>query len=264
MDNEPAVAPSPFGSLLRLWRAHRGVSQLALAGQVGSTPRHISFLETGRSRPGRQMVLRLGEALGVPLRDRNQLLHAAGLPAAYPEADLRGPDLTPFRAAIDRLLHAHLPYPAMVVDGCWNVVFANRACARLYGGDVVGANLVRRFASPAAARVIVNWPEVAWAGLNRLRHQRARAPFDEQLRELVTLAEKSLTGVPRPPGPSSELVVCPWFRIGDHVVKTIGMAARFDPATDVTLDELRIELTYPLDPAADRFFRDQHRLAASE
>ena len=78
------------------------------------------------------------------------------------------------------------------------------------------------------------------------------------------LAEKTLIGIPRPPGPSPELVVCPWFRIGDHVVKTIGMAARFDPATDVTLDELRIELTYPLDPAADRFFRDQDLLAASE
>jgi len=101
------------------------------------------------------MVLRLGEALGVSLRDRNLLLHAAGLPAAYPEADLRGPDLTPFRAAIDRLLHAHLPYPAMVVDACWNVLLANRACENLYGGDVVGANLVRRMPSPLTARASV-------------------------------------------------------------------------------------------------------------
>ncbi len=86
-------------------------------------------------------------------------------------------------------------------------------------------------------------------------------PFNEQLRELVTLAEAAVPG-PRPPSYSPELVVCPWFRIGNDVVKTIGMAARFDPPTDITLDELRIELTYPQDSTADRSFRDQSRQAA--
>jgi transcriptional regulator with XRE-family HTH domain len=102
---------SPFGARLRRWRRHRGISQLTLAGQVGSTPRHISFLETGRSRPSRQMVLRLGEVLAVSLRERNQLLAAAGLPDVYPQAPVTGPQLAPYRAAIDRLLHAHQPYP---------------------------------------------------------------------------------------------------------------------------------------------------------
>ncbi len=253
----PAGAPSPFGARLRQWRTHRGISQLALAGQVGSTPRHLSFLETGRSRPSRQMVLRLGEALGVSLRERNRLLHAAGLPAAYPEADVRGPDLAPYLAVIDSLLHAHLPYPAMVLDAHWNVIIANHDCTKLYGGDVVGANIVRRFLDPAATQAILNWPEVAWAGLDRLRHQLDRAPFDEQLRELVTLSETAVSGLPRPHPHPPEFVVCPWFRIGDQVVKTIGMAARFEPTTEVTLDELRIELTYPQDRDADRFFHDQ-------
>src|SRR6266540_4722028 len=101
MSGEPNGRASPFGARLRQWRRHRGLSQLALAGRVSSTPRHISFLETGRSRPSRQMVLRLGAALDVPLRERNQLLQAAGLAPAYPEADVQAPALEPFRRAME-------------------------------------------------------------------------------------------------------------------------------------------------------------------
>jgi transcriptional regulator with XRE-family HTH domain len=254
MNGEPAA--SPFGARLRRWRAHRGISQLALAAKIGSTPRHLSFLETGRSRPSRDMVLRLGEALGVTLRERNQLLQAAGLPPAYPRADLGGPDLTPYRAVLDRLLQAHLPYPAMVLDRHWTVLMANAACARLYGSDVVGTNLVRAFLTdPAARETVVNWAELAWAGLDRLRHQLDQTPFDEPLADLVRHAETTLAGVSRPGKPSPDPVLCPWYRIGNQVIKTIGIAARFDPTAEITLDELRIELLYPFEAAAERFFR---------
>jgi transcriptional regulator with XRE-family HTH domain len=249
-------AASPFGTRLRRWRTHHGISQLALAAKVGSTPRHLSFLETGRSRPSRQMVLRLGEALGVPLRERNQLLHAAGLPAAYPEGDLHGPDLEPYRAALDTLLRAHEPYPALVVDRHWTVAMANSASHRLYGRDLSGTNMIRTFLGDRAAReMVVNWPEVAWAGLDRLRHQLERSPFDETLADLVRLAETAIDGLPRPAEPATEPVLCPWFRVDGMVIKTIGIAARFDPTTQVALDDLRIELTYPLDTTADAFFR---------
>jgi len=250
------LGASPFGAQLRRWRAHRGISQLTLAAKVGSTPRHLSFLETGRSRPSRQMVLRLGEALGVGLRERNQLLQAAGLPPAYPQADLSGHDLAPYRAVLDRLLNAHMPYPAMVVDSHWTVMMANAACARLYGIDVVGVNLIRMYVTdPAARQTVVNWAEVAWAGLDRLHQQLDRAPFDETLADLIREADASLAGLARPSEPSAEPVMCPWFRVGEQVIKTIGVAARFDPVVDDTLDELRVELTYPLDDIADRFFR---------
>jgi len=255
MDRRQVV--SPFGARLRQWRTHHGISQLTLAGKVGSTARHLSFLETGRSRPSRQMVLRLGEALEVPLRERNQLLHAAGLPAAYPEADLSSQDLAPHRAALETLLRAHQPYPALVVDRHWTVVLTNQASQRLYGHDLVGANIIRVFlADPAARHAIVNWPDVAWAGLHRLRHHRDQTPFDETLTDLVGLAETALDGVPEPDERNDQPVLCPWFRIDGKIIKTIGIAARFDPAGDVTLDELRIELIYPLDAAADAFFRD--------
>jgi transcription regulator MmyB-like protein len=210
------------------------------------------------------MVLRLGEALEVPLRERNQLLHAAGLSAAYHSSTIDCADLWPFRAALESLLSAHLPYPAMVVDGHWNVLLANPACARLYGGDLVGVNLVRQFTDQAAQQMIINWAEVAWAGLDRLRHQLDRTPFDEQLAELVAVAEHALAGVPRPSSPSTELVVCPWFRVGAQVVKTIGMVARFDATAEVTLDELRIELAYPLDEPSHRFFRQPPPRPASD
>jgi hypothetical protein len=116
--------------------------------------------------------------------------------------------------------------------------------------------MVRRLvANPAAAHAIVNWAEVAWAGLTRLRQQLDRSPLDEELSTLVSLAEATVSGLPRADPPPDNLVVCPWFRIGDEVVRTIGMAARFDPVAEVTLDELRIEMFYPLDDDADRFFR---------
>jgi hypothetical protein len=201
------------------------------------------------------MVLRLGEALEVSLRERNDLLAAAGLPPAYSEKPVTGAELAPYRAAIDRLLHAHEPYPAMVLDAHWNVILANDTCTLMFGGPVAGANMVERMlANPAAAHAIVNWPEVARAGLTRLRQQLDRSPHDERLRQLFTHAETAIAGLPQPAAPPTELVVCPWFRIGDTVIRTIGMAARFDPVAAVTLDELRVELFYPLDADADRFF----------
>jgi transcriptional regulator with XRE-family HTH domain len=260
MSEEPPAPVSPFGARLRQWRRHRGLSQLGLAGKVASTARHISFLETGRSRPSRQMVLRLADALDVGLRGSNELLHTAGLPGTYPQATLDGPDLAPYRVAIDRMLDAHEPYPAMVIDRHWNVFLANWACSVLFGPQVVGSNFVRdSLANPAAAQAIVNWPEVAWAGLDRLRHQLDRTPFDQELHHLVTLAENVLAGVARPSTDEPTLAICPWFRIGDQIVRTIAMVARFDPIAEVTLDELRVELMYPLDEAAERFFRDRHK-----
>jgi transcriptional regulator with XRE-family HTH domain len=253
-DGSATAGASPFGARLRQWRQQRGLSQLSLAGQVGSTGRHISFLETGRSRPSRQMVLRLADSLGVGLRDTNDLLHAAGLPASYPTASVDSADLAPYRAAVDRMLAAHEPYPGMVLDGHFTVLAANPPCRVLFGQDLVGVNFVRdALANPAAAAGIVNWAEVAWAGLDRLRRQHRLTPFDAELSRLVTLAETALVGVPRPER-SRELLVCPWFRIGEQVVRTVAMVARFDHPTETTLDELRVELLYPMDEAADQFF----------
>lgn len=263
MSSQSGSPASPFGTRLRQWRHHRGLSQLALAGAAGTTARHVSFLETGRSRPHRQMVLRLSEALGAGLRETNDLLHAAGLAAAYPQADLASPDIAPYQAAIGRLLSAHEPYPAMVLDRRYTVILANQACVTLFGPHVAGSNFVRdALLNPAMAQTIVNWPETAWAGLDRLRQSARHAPLDQELRSLISLAESALAGIPRPVPAEAGLMVCPWFRIDGTVVRTIAMTARFDHAADVTLDELRAELMYPLDADAERFFRGhEHRPA---
>lgn len=202
------------------------------------------------------MVLRLAEALGASLREANELLHAAGLAAAYPRAELASPDLAAYLAAIEHLLAAHEPYPAMALDARYTVLAANQACTALFGPRLVGSNFVRdALADPAAAQTIINWPEVAWAGLDRLRQDAQRSPFDPELRSLICVAEAALDGVSRPPPAEGGFMVCPWFRIGSTVVRTIAMTARFDHIAEVTLDELRIELMYPLDDEADRFFR---------
>lgn len=246
---------SPFGARLRQWREIRGLSQLSLATRASSTPRHISFLETGRSRPSREMVLRLADVLDVSLRDRNQLLQAAGIAPAYPEAALQAPELEPFRRAIDALLTAHQPFPALVLDGHAQVIAANRACTMLFGGDLTGTNMIERYLTdPAARHAIVNWPDIAWAARARLRKQLRQAPLDEQLRSLVDLAEAAVADLPSPAGAEHSLVACPWFRAGDTIIRTIVVAARFDTAIEVTLDELRIELIYPQDATAEHFF----------
>jgi transcriptional regulator with XRE-family HTH domain len=248
----------PFGTKLRHWRRQRGLSQLSLALQVGSTGRHISFLETGRSRPSRQMVLRLADTLNVGVREANELLHAAGLPAAYPDVPLDGVGLAPYRAALDRMLTAHEPYPGMVLDGHWTVLAANASCRDLFGPTIVGRNFVRdALTDPAAAQALTNWPEVAWAGLDRLRRHQQRHPFDPHLQELVALAETSLAGTPRPVPADPQILVCPWLRIGDRIIRTIAMVARFDHAAETTLDELRVELMYPADEVAERYFRSR-------
>lgn len=244
---------SPFGVRLRGWRIGRGLSQLALADRAGTTARHLSFLETGRSRPSAEMVLRLSEALDVPLRDRNQLLESAGLAAAYREEPVDADALQPFRTAIDRLLQAHEPYPALVVDRHWNVIAANQACSTLFGDGLVGTNMIH--SNVKAHETIANWPQVARAALARLQQQLRQAPLDHELQALVEVARGAVAGF-RPDHPGGDdLVVCPHFRIGDQVIRTIAITARFDNPLDVTLAELRIELIYPQDQDAERCFR---------
>lgn len=246
---------SPFGAGLRYWRGVRGVSQLGLAASAGTTSRHVSFLETGRSRPSREMVVRLSAALEIPLRDRNPLLEAAGLAAEYRHEGVYAADLAPFRAAMERMLRAHQPYPALVVDRHWNVVLANDACALLFGDGLAGANMVRQYyANPHARQAILNWPDIAQAGLRRLRGALERSPLDAELRALVDLAESAVAGLPPPRTSAEDLTICPHFRAGDEVIRTIGMAARFESPNEITVEELRIELIYPADACAERFF----------
>jgi transcriptional regulator with XRE-family HTH domain len=258
--NDPTGArrPTALGRHLRAWRRQRGISQLQLALRADVSQRHVSFIETGRSRPRAEVVDRIAEALDVPLRERNALPAAAGLGPSYPELPLAAGPIAPVRGAIGRLLAAHEPFPAIVVDRWWDVVATNRAAAGLlFSGGDRPLNALDLFLGPGSLRdSIDNFAEVAWTFLRRLRREVADAGADARLEALLERAEGLMRGVSRPDQEGgSDLVVCPRFVLGGQVVRTVSMVARFGSAREVTLDELRVELVCPADADAEAFFR---------
>ena len=251
-------AESVFGRHLKRWRKQRGVSQLDLSARTGVSQRHISFIETGRSRPKAEVINRVAEALQIPLRERNRLLEAAGLPSRYAEAGYDDQALHPFRSAISRMLTAQEPYPAYVINRYWEIVDLNEAGRRMFPQhEATPGNVLTSFFGRGPIRdMIENFDEVASGTLHRLRNEVAEAGQDPRLEQLLELAEELLSDVPlKEPKPGSDLVVCPRLRIGDQVVRTVSVVARFGNAREVTVDELRVELVFPFDDAADAFFR---------
>src|SRR3954449_2958738 len=191
---------SEVGVLLRDWRRRRRLSQLDLALDAGVSTRHLSFVETGRARPSAEMVVHLAEQLDVPLRDRNRLLLAAGYAPAYRERALDEPEMGPVRAALDRVLSAHEPYPAVVVDRGWNLVAANASVGTLLEGVAPHlleppANVLRISLHPeGVAPRIANLGEWRAHLLERLARQVALTG-DEDLAELLD----ELVAYPAPP-----------------------------------------------------------------
>ena len=253
-----------FGRYMKQWRRQRGLSQLDLAVRANVSQRHVSFIETGRSRPREDVVHKVAEALEVPLRDRNILLEAAGLAPSYPEVLMSDGPAEPFRNAVRILLESHEPYPAYVINRWWDLVEANPAGRRFF--DLTGdgsTNLVDTFLKPGPAReTIVNFSAVGWMFLRRMRREVAESGPDKRLQELLERAEAYMRDVPADAeNPGAELVICPHFRIGDQVIKIVSMVARFGTAREVTLDELRVELVFPRDEEADAFFRRSAQVA---
>src|SRR3954451_2952649 len=166
------VEPSPVGRLLQHWRAERRMSQLALAHEAGVTPRHVSFVESGRANPSREMVLTLTRALGVPLRERNDVLLAAGYAPQYRETGLDDASMAAVRSALARVLEHHLPHRAVVMDRHWNILRANSAADALFGwlldGQEHPPNVVRLMLGPLR-------PHVAPAPAGALRQGRPRS-----------------------------------------------------------------------------------------
>jgi hypothetical protein len=221
--------------------------------------RHLSFIETGRSRPGTDVVLRLAVALDIPLRDRNRLLESAGLAAHYPEVELTDGASAPFRAAIARLLESHEPYPAFVLNRWWDLVDANLAARRLFPAADGVLDAVEAFLAPGGMREIIeNLGEVAGMYLRRLQAEVVEASDERSLR-LLARARELLADVDLGADPGDGLVICPRLRIGEEVVATATMVARFGASREVTLDELRVELIFPADEAARAFFERQAR-----
>ncbi len=245
-----------FGHALKRWRSSRRISQLELATRAATPPRHVSFLETGRSRPSRDMVLRLCSALDLPLSERNTLLAAAGFPAHFPERTLDDQALAPIRYVIDRMLSSHAPYPGIVLDRWYDILDANLGARRLFHGGLPidpddPPNLIDLILGPLRS-LVVNWNELVWDAISRLRREVHDAPDDARLAELLTRLEAAAPPhQPAAPNP----VLYSRVRIGDAELTTLSTLVRFGGSRDVTVDGLHLELIFPADPTTDAYLR---------
>jgi transcriptional regulator with XRE-family HTH domain len=249
---QPAQAPAHVGEHLREWRQRRHLSQLDLAGDAEISARHLSFVETGRAAPSRDMVLKLAERLDVPLRERNVLLVAAGFAPAFPQRSLDDPALKSARTAIDLVLRAHEPNPALAVDRHWNLVSANRMVMPLLEGipqRLLGQpfNVLRlSFHPEALAARTVNLAE--WCGhlLERL-HRQCEITADPELIKLYH--DLKAFPIPARSGPlSSDNVAIPFkMRLGGDVLSFFSTTMIFGTPVDITLSELALETFFPAD-----------------
>jgi transcriptional regulator with XRE-family HTH domain len=247
-----------FPALLKYWRGTRGMSQLDLALTAEVSSRHLSFLETGRSQPSVEMVHLLTEALDVPLRDRNDVLRAAGFAAEYPEPEIPALLQGPLGAAVDTMCAHHEPYPMMVVDGLYNVVQLNTAGTRMLalagaelGDDDVPVNLLRVMFDPAIRELYPDWEGAAGPVLRRLQREVLQRPQDARLAELMAdlLESAALSPDWRQPGPTAvgDPMLVFRLQLGELKLAFLTTITAFNAPQNVTLDELRIESWFPMD-----------------
>jgi len=250
--------------LLRRWRQGRGISQLNLALDAGLSARHLSFIETGRARPSRDMVLRLGEALDLPLRERNELLIGAGFAAVFPASSLHGVPLAQARKALTFMLTQQEPYPALVVNCAWDMLMANEAAQRLLAlmGLVLPKtatgeppNLLRALLHPdRLRRHVVNWETVALSMIASMRRELIAYPDAAIARLLAEVME--YPGIPREwPAEDGNAAIPPLLPLTlekDGVrLSWFTIITTFGAPQDITLQDLRVECFFPADDATD-------------
>lgn len=244
-----------FGDHLKEWRARRRVSQLTLALEANVSSRHISFLESGRASPSRQMVQQLAQSLDVPLRGRNALLQAAGFAAAYPETPLDDAALEPVRAAIGWMLDKHMPYPAMVFDRYWNLRGSNPVAAALFGLPETDepVNILQAIVgNPAATARFENWPEIVRHMTARLKLEVEASGGDPKLVALYELLAADPAHDEEGDEPPGRALVCSRIRISDNqTLSLFSTIAQFGTSEDITVNDLRLELFFPGDPGSE-------------
>ena len=261
------VQPSPipaagaelptFGQLLRSSRGTRRLSQLQLAIEADVSQRHLSFLESGRALPSREMVLQLSRALDLPLRERNRLLVSAGFASVYPTRPLETADMQPVRAALQRLIDHHEPYPAIVVDRAWNLFMANAAVPHVCGTRP--PNVLAILLHPDGMQPFIrNFEEVAVPLLVRtareaVEHPHVQEVLDEVLHYPTVPARWRSLDLHQNASP---LPVLPTeFAVGDQSIEVFSMMTTFGTPLDVTTDELRVESFFPADAASEALMR---------
>jgi transcriptional regulator with XRE-family HTH domain len=254
--SDPQSPKSSVGSLLQYWRQARSLSQYALSLEADVSPRHICFLETGRARPSREMILLLSSVLKVPLRERNALLLAGGFAPVYQETDLNAPELRPVRAALSAILRQQEPFPAVIMNRQWDITSSNDAAQRFFGFLVEGAsgpsNVLRMMFHPGGLRpFVLNWEEAAEALIQRV-HREAVGAVPEPKTEQILAEILSYPGVPkrwrRPDLEALSLPVIPiHFQKGERRFRFFSAVTTLGTPQDITLQELRVESFFPMD-----------------
>ncbi|CAN7383454.1 MULTISPECIES: helix-turn-helix domain-containing protein [Acidovorax] len=269
-----AAGPASFGDHLRTWRQQRHLSQLELADEADISTRHVSFMETGRTNPSRDMVLRLCERLAIPLRERNALLVAAGYAPMYRERALDDPALTAARQAVELVLKGHEPCPAIALDRCWNVVAANRAAQALLAAHVSPElltppiNVFRLSLHPnGLASRIANLAQWRHHLFERLRQQ-IHATGDPALLALqAELLEYPAPDESTPLVMAGEMlgVVMPFcFNSMHGMLSLISTTTIFGTPVDVTLQELAVESFFPADAFTAQVLREMAQQYAAD
>lgn len=271
MPLETLTAAGGFALLLKAWRGTRKLSQLDLALNAGVSQRHLSFLESGRAHPSRDMVLQLCEALEVPLRERNTLLEGAGFAALYRERGLDAAEMSSVKQALEISLKHHEPFPAIVVNRDWNLLLRNQPAEKFLGllgpPDKVWArvdpsgefNVMRMTCHPQGMQPLLrNFEHVALHMLSRLQREVATAPASAKLRALLKevstypgMPDRAQTAWQTAPPPILPLEL----GMDDITLKVFTMISTFGTPQDITTDELRLEYFYPADEFSAEFFR---------
>ena len=260
---------SVFGRLLKDWRGRRGFSQLDLAVAARTTQRHVSFIESGRATPSREMILRLAATMALSLRQQNALMLAAGYAPIWRERDLSAPDLDVVNGALDYMLGQHEPYPAFVIDRCWNLLRANQGAVKmtqfLTGAAAASTpsepiNLAAALLSPDGLRpFIVNWQEVARhfiRGVQADAHADRMTEMKDLLNRLLALPDLPSASELMMPEEGQSPILPIHFQRDETSLRLFTTIATLGTPRDVTLEEIRIEFFFPMDEQTGAVFRN--------
>jgi transcriptional regulator with XRE-family HTH domain len=246
--------PRTAGELIRFWRTRRGLTQLELSLDANVSTKHLSFVETGRSSPSRQLLVHLAQQLDLPIAERNRLLLAGGFAPPYLELPYDGQVMQPLRESLERLLEAYEPSPALIVDGLWNVIDANRAASLLWDGVDPALleppiNMLRLGVHPGGLPRISSMTAACNAPLIHRLKRRSREDADPALARLVEEVEAYLPSEP-PSGPATQPVVSLTLQTPAGEVHLFTVIATLGAPLDVTAANLAIETFLPMDPVS--------------
>jgi transcriptional regulator with XRE-family HTH domain len=267
MNIENSVAQAKFQGALKHWRQFRKMSQLDLALEAEVSQRHVSWLETGRASPSREMVLRLSDALNVPLRDRNYLLNSAGFAALFSQKKLNDPEMSPILEVLTSMLKHHEPFPAIVLDRLWNIRMKNTAADALFQiagspeelwqavGDNGEHNIARLTLHPnGLRRYISNWDAVGGPFIRRLKREAFESGDAAVMTKYLELEAMAGKIIDVSPEQSLSPVLPLELTMGEQQLSLFSVISTFGTAQDITANELRIESFYPTDTATANFF----------